>query len=157
MAPKDFTNETPHFAPEVYFLGHTRGSGVFYDRFGDLKRRFVIDLHGEMRDGVFFLNENLKYSDGETLSRHYEFHKINEHLYEATAEGIVGKATIEAYGNALRWTYKLQQPINGSIWTLSFDDWMFLQDTGIVLNRAKAYKFGIFLGEVMMAVERLNE
>jgi hypothetical protein len=155
MHPSDFAQETPRLLPEEFFLGHTEGSGVFFDRFGKIQKRFIIDLHGKQQEDGFFLNELLRYSDGETVTREYRFTKINENLYEATADGVVGKATIEAYGNTLRWSYRLKQMINGSEWTLTFDDWMFLQESGVLLNRAKAYKFGIFVGEVFMSVRKL--
>ena len=39
---------------------------------------------------------------------------------------------------------------------MTFDDWMFLQEDGVVLNRAYASKFGIGLGEIFMSVQKLS-
>ena len=68
----------------------------------------------------------------------------------------MGKAKIEAYGNVLRWKYNLRQKIGDREWVLRFDDWMFLQPDGVILNRATAYKWGIEVGEVFMVIRKLE-
>ncbi|MGY8994466.1 MAG: DUF3833 family protein, partial [Rhodospirillales bacterium] len=37
-----------------------------------------------------------------------------------------------------------------------FDDWMFLQPGGVLLNRARMSKFGINLGQVTIAFQKLE-
>jgi hypothetical protein len=37
---------------------------------------------------------------------------------------------------------------------VSFDDWMYLQADGVLLNRAKMSKFGFTLGEVTIAFQK---
>lgn len=156
MRPEDFAAQTPILKPEVYFLGQTKGYGVFYDRFRNLKTRFTVDLTGTW-DGekILELKEKLKYQDGTTVDRTYRMTKLSETLYELTNPDLVGPGKIEVHGNCMRWSYRLKQDLGGgSIWTLTFDDWMFLQDDGVVLNRAFASKFGIGLGEVFMTVRK---
>jgi hypothetical protein len=41
--------------------------------------------------------------------------------------------------------------VDGSTWDVQFDDWMFLMDERVMLNRAVMSKFGIRLGEVTLA------
>jgi hypothetical protein len=108
-------------------------------------------------DGTFILSEDLRYDNGETLHRDYKIVKHDEHHYEATADGIVGSAKIESYGNVLRWSYRLETPVNGKVIVLTFDDWMYLQQDGLMLNRALAYKFGIQVGELVMVVSKLSD
>ena len=154
MKPEDFSHKTPILIPEQYFAGDTRGLGVFYNRFGTLKTSFTVDLNGSW-DGskILTLKETLKYEDGTVTARTFTITKLSEHLYSVEMPDLAGPGKIEAYGNCLRWSYRLKQDIGGGrIVTLTFDDWMFLQDDGVVLNRAYASKFGINLGEVIMSV-----
>ena len=156
MQPKDFSNVEPKLVIEEYFNGTFQGTGIFFDRFGNQKRSFIVDLVCSTKDGVTYFDENLTYENGEKLSRVYTIKKISDNYYEATADGVEGIAKIDSFGNVLRWKYTLLQDINGSIWRLNFDDWMFLQPNGVVLNRAKAYKWGIFLGELFMSVTKIK-
>ncbi|NDH30917.1 MAG: DUF3833 family protein, partial [Betaproteobacteria bacterium] len=67
------------------------------------------------------------------------------------AEDVVGEAIGEASGNALRWRYTLALPVDGRVWHVQFDDWMFLINDQVMINRAKMSKFGIELGEVTLS------
>jgi hypothetical protein len=66
------------------------------------------------------------------------------------AADLVGEACGQAAGNALNWRYKLDLPVGGSTWRVAFDDWMFLQDGGVMINRARVSKWGLELGEVTL-------
>ena len=149
--------QTPAFVPEEHFVGVHRGQGVFMDRWGKVRKRFTVDLIGERTAVGFILREDLKYTDGETLKRVYNVTKIGEGRYRAEAEGLVRSAEISVAGNAMRWEYQLVQKIDGSDWTLSFDDWMFLEEDGVVLNRAVVTKWGVVLGEVVMSLRPVKE
>ena len=56
-----------------------------------------------------------------------------------------------AAGNALRWQYTLKLPVDGKTYEVQFDDWMYLMDERVMLNKAVMSKFGITLGEVTLA------
>jgi hypothetical protein len=63
----------------------------------------------------------------------------------------VGEAVGVIAGNAFNWRYTLALPIDGRTWHVDFDDWMFLIDDQVMLNRAVMSKFGIRLGEVTLS------
>jgi Protein of unknown function (DUF3833) len=67
------------------------------------------------------------------------------------ADDIVGEAVGQATGNALNWRYTLALPVDGRVWEVQFDDWMYLMDERVMLNKAVMSKFGITLGEVTLA------
>lgn len=156
MKPKDFDGQGSRLVPEEYFLGKTRGQGMFFDRFGNAKRSFSVDLEGTWDGKVLTLKEHLVYENGETLDRVYAIKKIDEHNYEASTADFVDTATIESWGNTMKWTYSLRQKIGDSIWVLNFDDWMHLQGDEIIINRAYAKKLGIHVGEVFMSVHKVK-
>jgi hypothetical protein len=57
-------------------------------------------------------------------------------------------------GNAFNWRYTLALPVDGQVWHVQFDDWMYLFDDKVMLNKAAMSKFGIFLGEVTLSFTR---
>ena len=54
-------------------------------------------------------------------------------------------------GRLLNWRYTLALPVDGSIYEVQFDDWMYLMNDKVMLNKAQMRKFGIYLGEVTLA------
>ena len=68
-------------------------------------------------------------------------------LHELLAEG-------RSAGNALNWRYTLALPVDGRVWEVQFDDWMYLMDERVMLNKARMSKFGIHLGEVTLSFVR---
>ena len=42
-------------------------------------------------------------------------------------------------------------PVSGQTWHVQFDDWMYLMNEQVMLNKASMSKFGIFLGEVTLS------
>ncbi|MDN5539829.1 DUF3833 family protein, partial [Comamonas sp.] len=51
-----------------------------------------------------------------------------------------------------RWTYVLALPVNGRVWNVSMDDWMYLIDRRTLLNRTAMSKLGLHLGDVTLAI-----
>jgi hypothetical protein len=66
-------------------------------------------------------------------------------------DGVVGDAQGDLAGNALNWTYTLALPVDGTIYHVQFNDWMYLVSPKVMLNKAKMSKFGIELGEVTLS------
>ena len=44
--------------------------------------------------------------------------------------------------------------MDGRIWNVDMDDWMFLMDEQVMLNRATMRKFGVRLGEVTLSFRK---
>jgi len=63
---------------------------------------------------------------------------------------VVGIAKGQVSGSVLNWQYTLALPVNGKIYHVNFDDWMYLHDDKTLVNRAVMSKFGFRLGEVTL-------
>ena len=148
MKPEDFEGREPRLLIEDYFAGDTRAWGLFEDRFGTLRREFVVDIAGTWDGETLTLVEDFAYADGETEQRVWTIRKLDDHRYEGTADDVVGTAEGLSYGNALNWRYTLALKVGDSVWNVRFDDWMFLQRDDVLVNRARVSKFGIEIGEV---------
>ena len=148
MKPEDFEGREPRLLIEDYFAGDTRAWGLFEDRFGTLRREFVVDIAGTWDGETLTLVEDFAYADGETEQRIWTIRKLDDHRYEGTADDVIGKAEGLSYGNALNWRYTLALKVGDSVWNVRFDDWMFLQRDEVLVNRARVSKFGVEIGEV---------
>ena len=151
MNINDFASTTPEFRIETYFEGQTRGWGIFEDRFGTLRRSFVVDIVGFQEGEEFVLEEDFLYDDGETQRRVWRIKTTGKDSYEGTAGDIEGVATGSRSGNALNWRYDMNLKVGESTWRVGFDDWMFLQPGGILMNRAYVKRWGFQIGSVTLS------
>jgi hypothetical protein len=150
----DFSGQKPALDLRQYFNGTLDAYGVFTDRSGKVVKRFTVVMRctwtGE--DGV--LDEDFTYSDGTTQKRIWRMKHLGNGRYSGTADDVVGTALGETQGNAFRWGYTLALPVDGKVWNVEFDDWMYLMDERVMLNKATMSKFGIRLGEVTLSFKK---
>lgn len=150
MKVEDYAGGEPAFRIEEYFAGNVRAWGIFQDRSGKLRRQFTVDIVGEVNGDEIVLTEDFVYRDRERSRRVWRIRKLDEHRYEGRADDVVGVAEGAAYGQALNWRYHLSLEIEGRAWEFAFDDWMFLHEDGVLVNRAEMSKLGIRVGEVTL-------
>ena len=81
-------------------------------------------------------------------NRQWTIDKIDDHNYEGTAGDVVGTAKGYSYGPAFKFEYVLLVPVKGREIKFTFDDWIFMQDERVAINRAKMTKFGIKVAEL---------
>ncbi len=154
MKPEDFQAVEPRFVLEDYFLGTSRAYGLFEDRFGTVRRQFVVTIVGRMEGDELVLEEDFVYRDGEIDRRVWRITRQPDGTYRGRADDIVGEAIGVASGNALNWAYRMDLKVGDRTWRVAFDDWMFLQDDGVLLNRARVSKWGLEIGSVSLAFVR---
>jgi hypothetical protein len=151
----DYAQEKPALDLSTYFNGTIDAHGIFTDRSDKVVKRFkvVIDAKWTVQDGkkVGVLDEAFTYSDGTTQRRVWTLTEIAPNRYKGTASDVVGEALGEVAGNALNWSYTLALPVDGKVYNVQFNDWMYQMDDKVMLNKAKMSKFGIYLGEVTLA------
>lgn len=149
--PTDYADEKPTLDLQQYFNGEITAHGIFTDRSGKVVRRFTVLMkcHWEGNTGV--LDEAFSYSDGKKERRVWTLTKHADGRYTGTAGDVVGEAQGQAAGNAFQWNYTLKLPVDGSVVEVQFDDWMYLVDERVMLNRAVMSKFGFRLGEVTLS------
>lgn len=154
MNPQTLALTRPCLRLEEYFPGRTRAYGVFQDRFGKLRRRFVVEITGKWDGEILTLIENFSYDDGETEQRTWSIKRLDKDSYEGRTEGVIGSAQGAAHGNVLNWTYDFALPIGGRRWKVHFNDWLFLHEDDVLINRAEVTKFGIRIGEATLVFQK---
>ena len=148
MTTTPVSSTQPEFILEEYFLGSTRAWGIFEDRFGNLRRQFTVDIKGSWVGEDFLLDEFFAYDDGKDGRRVWRIRNRGARGYEGRADDVIGMAIGEVSGNTLNWRYKMVLGVGKRSWRVRFDDRMFLQPDGVLINRARVKKFGITIGEV---------
>jgi hypothetical protein len=154
-SPSDYAAEKPVLRLEEYFNGRLVAHGIFTDRSGQVVRRFTVDMNCRWVGNEGTLEEDFRYSDGKTERRVWQLKKLPDGRYTGTAGDVVGTAQGQAAGNAFQWAYTLRLPVDGKTYEVNFDDWMYLVDERVMLNRAVMSKWGWRLGEVTLSFTKL--
>ena len=151
-----YATERPVLDLASYFNGKVVAHGIFQDRSGQVVRRFTVDMEGRWDGNQGVLDEHFSYSDGTKDRRIWRLTKHADGRYTGTADDVVGKASGQTAGNAFNWAYTLKLPVDGKVYEVQFDDWMYLVDERVMLNRATMRKFGFRLGEVTLSFQKLT-
>ena len=155
--PGDYAAERPVLDLASYFDGTLDAYGVFTDRSGKVVKRFTVLLSCRWQGDEGVLDEAFSYSDGSTQRRVWRIRKLPDGRYLGRADDVVGEAIGTASGNALNWTYTLRLPVDGKTYDVRFDDWMYLMDERVMLNKAVMSKFGLRLGEVTLSFVKRSQ
>ena len=153
VTPQDYARESPKLDLKTYFNGKVDGWGMVQDRSGKVLRRMVVEMECTWNGEEGVLDESFRWSDGKTEKRVWKIRKQGDR-YIGTAGDVVGEALGETAGNALRWRYVLALDVDGKTINVDFDDWMFLVDDQVMLNRSLMSKYGFALGEVTLSLKR---
>ena len=147
----DYAQEQPTLDLKNYFNGVVDAWGVFTDRSGRVVKRFTVVMNCSWNGEQGVLDEDFVYSDGSTQKRIWKLQHLGNGNFSGAADDVVGLANGATRGNTFRWGYTLALPVDGRVWEVQFDDWMYLMNDRVMLNKASMSKFGVFLGEVTLS------
>jgi hypothetical protein len=158
--PQVYRSEQPALDLQRYFNGTLEGHGMFQDRSGQVQRRFVVTIKASWAGDVGTLDEDFLWSDGKREKRVWTLRKATGDTsgtrWVGTAADVIGEARGVVSGNALHWTYTFDlKTDDGKRYEVAFDDWMFLIDERVMLNRAVMSFYGFRVGEVFISFRRL--
>ena len=152
MSIKRYKNIKPKLKLEDFFSGKLEAWGLFEDIFGIIRKIFTCKITGDWnkKTKTLTITEDFIYEDGIKEKRVWKIIKINNNNYEGTTENVIGIAKGYTCGNTFHWKYKFELPLYGKKARVNFNDWMYLQDNKVIINKAKMSKFGIKLGTVFL-------
>jgi hypothetical protein len=158
----DYSGQTPLLDLRRYFNGTVDAYGVFTDRSDKVIKRFTVLMQCSWQgapgqeEGV--LDEDFLYSDGTKQKRIWRLKRqpgvSGQGRYSGRADDVVGEASGEEQGNAFYWSYHLSLPADGRIIEVRFDDWMYLMNDRVMLNKASMSKWGVHLGDVTLSFSK---
>ncbi len=147
----EYAGQTPVLDLAEYFNGKIDAYGIFQDRSGQIVKRFTVVMDCQWTGNQGVLDEAFTYSDGTTERRIWRLTQHADGRYTGTADDVIGEAQGQTRGNAFRWTYTLALPVGDKVYNVDLDDWMYLIDNKVLLNRATMSKFGVHLGELTLS------
>ena len=159
MAPdgnfNQFDTDAKPFDPVEFFAGTFEAQGMFVDRFGQVQKRFLIDISCEAEGKQTTLHEKFTYDDGEKESRSWTIVKQDEDAYTAHTADVVGQGVGHVKGAVFKLKYDFLLTLYGRKIKVRFDDVMVRQSENTVLNKTKVSKFGLLLGELFVTFSRI--
>lgn len=144
----------PRVDLKAYFDGPIKAWGLIQDWRGRVVTRFDVDLYGEWEGEKGTLREDFRYYNGDTQQRVWHIERLAPGLYKGAADDIIGTASGRAEGNALNWHYQMELPVDGRVYRVKFDDWMWLMNDGVLINRSYIKKFGFTVAELTLFMQK---
>lgn len=144
----------PEMDIQTYFSGPIKAWGIVQDWRGRVVSRFDVTMVGSWQGDNGTLEEEFTYYDGSTQQRVWKITKLEDGRYEGTAGDIIGTAKGQGSGNAVNWHYQMDVPVGDSTYRLKFDDWMWLMNDGVLINRSYLKKFGITVAELTIFMQK---
>lgn len=153
---EDYRDTQPALDLRQYFNGKVQAWGQFQDRSGKVVKRFTVDLRGSWKGNEGILEEYFVYDDGSKETRIWYLTAHLDGRYTGRAADVVGEAEGRAIGSALQWRYTLALPVDGKVYHVKMNDWMYLHDRDTLVNRTEMSKFGLHLGDVTLFFRRVE-
>jgi hypothetical protein len=150
----DYSGNEPKADLKSYFNGTIKAWGLIQDFSGKVVSRFDVTMHGSWKGDVGTLKEDFNYYDGTKQQRVWTITRTADGKYEGSASDIIGKAEGATNGNAVRWSYDMNVPIDGKTFRISFDDWMWRMNDGVMINRSYLKKFGFTVAELTLFMKK---
>ena len=138
------------FLMEQYFQGKTIVTGMFEERFRKNQKQFSAVITGTGDSNGFELDETIQMEGNKPEKRVWKINKLNENEYVGRSDGIVGVATGISTNNSIRWSYDMLLPFKKGQIRTNFDDRMFLQPSGILLNLVTIRKFSLVVATLAL-------
>lgn len=149
-----YKKTSPQMEIKEYFNGPIKAWGIVQDWRGRVVRRFDVEMVGEWEGDVGTLTEHFKYYDGKKQERIWTIKKLADGQYQGTAADIIGKAVGSTKGSAARWDYTMDLPVDNTTYRIHFDDWMWIMNDGILINRSYLKKFGLTVAELTIFMQK---
>ena len=154
MTPSAIVPALQRFELTSFLNGRTRAWGVFEDRFGRLRRRFTVDMHGRWHGQVFILDERFVYDTGELETRTWQLTPLDNGRFRATSADCIGSAYGESNADSVRMSYRFRLKLKNREINVAFDDRIYRMGDTTAVNRATIRKWGIKLGELSLFFQR---
>lgn len=137
-----------------FFDGHAVGEGLVIDRFGKIRNRLRVGMHGYWQEGGFILDEDFAYGDGTREKRRWTVRFGEDGSFVASAPDLGQPATGRILPGEVRMKYLFDVTIGGRRMRMRFDDRMYSLDGETLYQRARMSRFGIALADVVLVFRK---
>lgn len=147
--PADYAEMTPAISLREHLNGPIKSEGLIYGPTGRVTNSFTAEMHAEWDGNTGTLTEDFTYSNGQTQSRKWQLTLGENGHFTATADDIIGTGTGVVSGSTIMMEYQIVLPERAGGHKLWVKDWLYLTESGVILNRSEMRKFGIKVAELV--------
>jgi len=148
--PADYASAPgPAFDIKAHIDGPILCEGVVYGPTGRVATRFTADFHARWHGDTGTMTEHFRYDTGRTQDREWTLTLGPGGAVKATAPDLVGAGSGRQSGPTLRLAYRLRLPQEAGGHVLDVEDWMYVLENGVIINRSQFRKFGLKVGELV--------
>lgn len=155
QSPGDYAETEPNFDLRYHLCGPMKSEGIIYGPTGKVVSQFVADMEGIWDGNSGELHENFRFATGNLDHRIWKIELDGAGGYSASADDVVGLAKGKITGMAAQSLYKIRLGPEAGSHVVSANDWMYLSENGVILNRSQFRKFGIKVGELFATIRPL--
>lgn len=149
-----YANKKHKIDLKYFFNGDIEGWGAIFDYQGRQIRSFNVKIKASWNNNQGTLDEWFEFDDGEKTKRIWDITFTDDKIFKGKVHDIIGQAKGEQKGSAVNLHYTLQVPYNNSSIDLKMDDWMYLIEDDLILNRTSMKKFGFKVGEIILFMKK---
>jgi len=135
------------------FSGKSIGAGVFRVDLTGAERRFTARLDGQLIGDRLTVVEDFFYGDGEENRLTWVFDRAGQGRWTGQREDTVGVADVIETGETIRLSYLADFQSGGEVTRLGFEDVIYFDPDGRVINDAIVTRFGIPVGRVRFEMQ----
>jgi hypothetical protein len=147
--PDDYADTGPDFVLKTHLSGPILSEGLIYGPTGKMTNSFVATMRGEWDGNTGTLSEEFTYSNGKQQSRKWYLTLGEGNTFTATADDIIGEARGTVSGSTIKMEYTIVLPEEAGGHSLSVTDWLYLTESGVIMNKSEMRKFGIKVAELV--------
>jgi len=147
--PEELAGTGPAFDIRERLNGAILCEGVIYGPTGRVSSRFVADFEAHWDGNKGVMTEHFRYDSGATQDREWRLSVGNDGSIRAEADDLVGAGTGVQSGCGLLMNYRIRLPAESGGHVLDTTDWMYVVDSGTIVNRSQFRKFGITVAEII--------
>lgn len=148
--PEDYASGGPQFDLREHLNGPIACEGVIYGPTGRVSSRFTAEFEAAWEGNKGVMKEHFRYDGGaSTQDREWRLTLGNDGGIQAEADDLVGPGEGMQRGSAVQLKYRIKLPDSSGGHVLDTTDWMYLTDTGVIVNRSQFRKYGIKVAELV--------
>lgn len=150
--PQDYDSAREPFDLRRHLNGPMICEGVIYGPTGRVTSRFTCEMVGQWKGDTGRLIERFHYDSGEVEDREWTIQLDPSGAIRAEAPDVQGVGIGRQVGSAVKLEYRLQTAESTGGYVLDAIDWMYLLDSGTIVNRSQFRKFGVRVAELVATI-----
>ncbi|WP_375260677.1 DUF3833 family protein [Palleronia sp.] len=152
--PDDYTGLGPDLDLRRHLDGESLCDGWIFGPTGRMTSRFQAVMAGHWSGNDGMIEVEFVYDGGTTQSRSWHLTLLDGGRVIAEAEDTIGRGSGQVTGPTLQLLYTMVLPEDAGGQSLQVTDWMYLSESGTIMNRIQFRKGGILAAELVATIRK---